>query len=45
MIKLETLVEVTLASDEDFLKVRETLTRIGVASKKEKKNWYKKLKE
>jgi hypothetical protein len=34
---LETLVEVTLASDEDFLKVRETLTRIGVASKKEKK--------
>lgn len=37
MIKLETLVEVTLASDEDFLKVRETLTRIGVASKKEKK--------
>jgi len=30
-------VEVTLASDEDFLKVRETLTRIGVASKKEKK--------
>lgn len=37
MIKLETLVEVTLASDEDFLKVRETLSRIGVASKKEKK--------
>jgi hypothetical protein len=37
MIKLETLVEVTLESDEDFLKVRETLTRIGVASKKEKK--------
>lgn len=37
MIKLESLVEVTLKSDEDFLKVRETLTRIGVASKKEKK--------
>ena len=37
MIKLETLVEVTLASDDDFLKIRETLTRIGVASKKEKK--------
>lgn len=37
MIKLETLVEVKLRSDEDFLKVRETLTRIGVASKKEKK--------
>jgi hypothetical protein len=37
MIKLETLVEVKLKTDEDFLKVRETLTRIGVASKKEKK--------
>lgn len=37
MIKLETLVEVKLKTDEDFLKVKETLTRIGVASKKEKK--------
>lgn len=36
MTKIETLVEVILESDEDFLKVRETLTRIGVASKKEK---------
>ena len=36
MIKLEALVEVKLKIDEDFLKVRETLTRIGVASKKEK---------
>lgn len=36
MIKLETLVEVKLKTDEDFLKVRETLTRIGVASKKDK---------
>ena len=36
MIKLEALVEVKLNTDEDFLKVRETLTRIGVASKKEK---------
>lgn len=36
MIKLETLVEVKLNIDEDFLKVRETLTRIGVASKKDK---------
>lgn len=36
MIKLETLVEVRLKTDEDFLKVRETLTRIGVASKKDK---------
>lgn len=35
MIKLEALVEVKLKIDEDFLKVRETLTRIGVASKKE----------
>jgi hypothetical protein len=32
---LETLVEVTLAESDDFLKVRETLTRIGVASRKE----------
>jgi hypothetical protein len=37
MIKLENLVEVKLKTDEDFLKVRETLTRIGVASKKEMK--------
>jgi hypothetical protein len=29
------LVEVTLKKEEDFLKVRETLTRIGVASKKD----------
>lgn len=36
MIKLEALVEVKLKTDEDFLKVRETLTRIGVASKKDK---------
>ena len=32
---LETLVEVTLTKPDDFLKVRETLTRIGVAAKKE----------
>jgi len=31
------MVEVTLAEPDDFLKVRETLTRIGVASRKEKK--------
>jgi hypothetical protein len=30
-------VEVQLKSQDDFLKVRETLTRIGIASKKEKK--------
>lgn len=33
---LETFVEVTLPSDDSFLKVKETLTRIGVASKKDK---------
>jgi hypothetical protein len=31
------MVEVVLAEPDDFLKVRETLTRIGVASRKEKK--------
>jgi hypothetical protein len=36
MIKIEDMVEVTLKEKDDFLKVRETLTRIGVASKKEK---------
>ena len=36
MTTLESLVEVKLKTDEDFLKVRETLSRIGVASKKEK---------
>ncbi len=36
MIKIEDMVEVTLNEKDDFLKVRETLTRIGVASKKEK---------
>ena len=30
-------VEVQLKSQDDFLKVRETLTRIGIASKKERK--------
>ena len=33
----EMMVEVTLGEPDDFLKVRETLTRIGVASRKEKK--------
>lgn len=36
MVKIEDMVEVTLGEKDDFLKVRETLTRIGVASKKEK---------
>ena len=30
-------VEVQLHSDEDFLKVKETLTRMGISSRKEKK--------
>ena len=30
-------VEITLKNKDDFLKVRETLTRMGVSSKKEKK--------
>ena len=33
----EKMVEVFLGEPDDFLKVRETLTRIGVASRKEKK--------
>jgi hypothetical protein len=36
MISIANLVEVTLKEKDDFLKVRETLTRIGVASKKDK---------
>lgn len=31
------MLEVTLNEPDDFLKIRETLTRIGVASRKEKK--------
>ena len=33
----DSMLEVTLNEPDDFLKVRETLTRIGVASRKEKK--------
>jgi hypothetical protein len=33
---LESLVEVLIKDDDDFLKIRETLTRIGVASRKDK---------
>jgi len=36
MINISDLVEVKLIEEDDFLKVRETLTRIGVASKKDK---------
>jgi len=34
MIKIDDMIEVTLSQSDDFLKVRETLTRIGVASRK-----------
>lgn len=36
MINLNELIEVTLPDPEAFLKIKETLTRIGVASKKDK---------
>tara|TARA_Y100000590_G_scaffold93807_2_gene106313 strand:+ start:1389 stop:1808 length:420 start_codon:yes stop_codon:yes gene_type:complete len=36
-IGVDDMLEVTLQERDDFLKVKETLTRIGVASKKEKK--------
>ena len=35
-IGIENMVECTLEKADDFLKVRETLTRIGVASRKDK---------
>jgi len=36
MFDLSKFIEVTLTEQDDFLKVRETLTRIGVSSRKEK---------
>jgi len=36
MININELIEVKLRESDDFLKVRETLTRIGIASKIEK---------
>jgi hypothetical protein len=36
-LDIEHLLEIKLNKEDDFLKVRETLTRIGVASRKEKK--------
>lgn len=33
---IDTFIEVRLNHEEDFLKIKETLTRIGVASKKDK---------
>lgn len=35
-MELNSLIEVRLGAPDDFLKIKETLTRIGVASKKEK---------
>lgn len=37
MSVIETLIEVTLKNDQNFLKIKETLTRIGIAASKEKK--------
>ena len=37
MSLLQSLIEVQLGHEDDFLKVRETLTRIGVASRKDNK--------
>ena len=34
---IDDMIEVKLKEDDDFLKVKETLTRIGIASRKEKK--------
>ena len=36
MADLSTFIEVSLKEQDDFLKVKETLTRIGVSSRKEK---------
>lgn len=36
MVDLNTFIEVKLGEQDDFLKVKETLTRIGVSSRKEK---------
>lgn len=35
-VNLEEMVEIKLTKEDDFLKVKETLTRIGVASRKDK---------
>jgi hypothetical protein len=37
MSLIETLVEVRIGEEQDFLKIKETLTRIGVASRKDNK--------
>ena len=38
-IGIDDLLEIVLKTDDDFLKIKETLTRIGVSSRKEKKLW------
>tara|TARA_Y100000114_G_C11660892_1_gene278972 strand:+ start:308 stop:703 length:396 start_codon:yes stop_codon:yes gene_type:complete len=37
MNQVENLVEIELPNEESFLKIKETLTRIGIASKKDQK--------
>ena len=41
---IDDMIEVKLKEDDDFLKVKETLTRIGIASRKEKKLFITNLK-
>ena len=36
-LSITELIEIKLAEEDDFLKVRETLTRIGIASRKDPK--------
>lgn len=36
---IDSFIEVKLTNEDDFLKVRETLTRVGVASKKQQTLW------
>jgi hypothetical protein len=36
---IDDLIEVVFEEDDDFLKIKETLTRIGVSSRKENKLW------
>ena len=38
-ISIDDLLEVTLLKEDDFLKIKETLTRIGVSSKNYNKLW------
>jgi hypothetical protein len=37
MTIVDSLIEIKIAEEEDFLKIKETLTRIGVASRKDQK--------